>query len=91
MGSGCTRCATAAIEPDLQHLRGRNGDLRAAAVVERILVRNDGVQRVVAAAQVEDHEASRARTLGLGDLREEGRRGEADRERCDAAADEVST
>ncbi len=62
-----------------------------AAVVERVLVRNDGAQRVVAAAQVEHHQAARPRALRPGDVAQERRRREADGERRHAAADEVST
>ena len=41
--------ASAAVAADLQHLPRRNGDRRPTAEVERILVRDDRVQRVVAA------------------------------------------
>src|SRR5205823_7638040 len=77
------------IGSDLQHLTGGYGERRPAAVVERIVVRHEHAQRVVAAAQIEHHEIARVRALRLREVGQELRRGERHRERGDAAFDEL--
>jgi hypothetical protein len=59
---------TGRITPDLQDLTWLDRNHRTSAVVERILIRHDGAQRVVTAAQVHDNQISRARALRLGDV-----------------------
>jgi hypothetical protein len=83
--------AAAGVAADLQDLPGGNGNRGPAAVIERVLIRDDRVQRVVAAAQVEHDEAARAGSLSLRDVGEERGRGETDRERRNAATNEVPT
>ena len=80
-----------AVAADLQHRSRRDGDRRPARVVEGVAVGHDGVQRVVAAAEVEHHQVARGGTLGVGDVGQERRRGEAPGERGDAALDEVTS
>ena len=83
-----TMRAAPGIGADLQHIGGGHRNGRAAAVVERVLIRNDGVQRVVAACEVDDNEIARDCALRAGDVREERRGGEADCERRHAIANE---
>ena len=82
--------AAARVGPDLQHRACRDGDRRSPAVIERIQIGHDGVQRVVAAAQVEHDQAARPRALRARDVREKRRRGEADGKRRHASPHEIS-
>ncbi len=77
-----------AIGADLQHVAGGYGERRAPAAVERIVVRNHHAERVVAAAQVEDHEAAGMRALGPHEIAQELGCREGKRERGDAALEE---
>ena len=75
----------------LQHLAGRNRDGGTPAVVALVLVGNQRVERVVAAAEIHDHQSPRRQALRLRDGAQERRRGEAERDRGHAVADEESS
>jgi hypothetical protein len=74
---------------DLQDLPRRHGDRRPPAVIERIVVRHQHAERVVAAAQIQHDEVPRPRALRAREIRQELRSGERHRERRDAALDEL--
>ena len=76
---------------DLQHVGGRNRNRRPPHGVVRIEVRNDRAQRVVAAAEIHHHEVARGRALRERDIANRLRRRKAERERGDAALDELSS
>ena len=76
---------------DLEHLPRGHCDRWTPAVVERIVVRHQHAERVITAAQIQDDQVPRARALRPREIREELRRGERDRERRDAAFDELSS
>ena len=86
-----TEGATARVASNLEHLTGGHGDGGPAAVIELILIRHDGIQRIVPAPEIHDDKAARPRSLRAGDVTQERRRREADGERRNATADEVST
>ena len=79
------------VSADLQHVGGRNGDGRPPNGVVRIEVRDDGAQRVVAAAEIHHHEVARGRPLRERDVANGLRSGKAERECGDAALDELSS
>src|SRR5262245_44780960 len=79
------------IGANLQHLARRNRDRGTAAVVGRVLIRDQRVQRVVAAAEVNDDEASRRQPLCLRDCAQEGGSGKTERNRRNAVTDEDSS
>ena len=72
----------------LQHLACRHGNGGTPAVVALVLVRNQRVERVVAAAEIHDHQSPRRQALRLGDGAQERRRREAERDRGHTVADE---
>jgi hypothetical protein len=76
---------------DLQHLARRHCNRRSTVVVRRVAIGNERVQRIVAAAKVDDDEVTRAHTLCLGDRSQERGRGNSERDRRNAAADEESS
>src|SRR5262249_3003609 len=71
--------------------RRRNEQRGAPAHIERIAVRNDGAEGVVAAAKVQDHEIAAARALRPSDVREKRGRRKTERKGADAASHEVSS
>src|ERR1700716_1858274 len=75
---------------DLQHVGGRYGKRRPAAVIERVVVRDEHAQGIIAAAQVQHDAGARVAALRPGEIRQELGRGEGHRERRDAALDELS-
>ena len=79
---------TPSIPPDLQHRSSgyRNG--RATRVIVLIAVRDDGTERVVPAAQVDDDKVPRRHALGKRDVAQHLRRREPERECGDTAPDE---
>src|SRR5204863_2511957 len=82
---------TRGIRSHLQHVGGRDGEVRPPAVIKRIVVRNQGAQRVVTAAHVEDHEIADVRALRLREAAQELRRSEGDGEGSGAALDELTS
>src|SRR5262249_31934479 len=78
------------IRPDLQHPGRRHPQRGTAARVERIVVWNHHAERVVAAAQIEDHEIAQLGALRRSQIAHEFRRRERDRKRGHAAFDELT-
>src|SRR5919106_6727794 len=78
----------AAVAADLQHLACGNGDRRTAARVERIQVRHQRAQRVVAAAQIHHDEVAAARALRQRNVAQERGGRKAYREGGDPLANE---
>src|SRR5439155_5537087 len=74
-----------AVAADLQHLARRHGQRWPAAVVERIVVRDQHAEGVVAAAQIQDDEIADVRALRAREIGEELRRRKRHRERRYAA------
>ena len=74
------------VAANLQHLSRRNRNCRPAAVIERILVRDERVQRVVPAAQIDDHEVAGACALRPCNIAQERGGRETDRESRHAVA-----
>ncbi len=52
------------VATNLQHLTGWNCERRPAAEIERVLIRHDRAQGIVAPAEIYDHETSAAGALG---------------------------
>src|SRR5689334_3723966 len=63
---------------DLQHVGSRNGERRPAAVIKRIVVRNQHAQRVVPAAEIQDDQVARMSTLCSSEVAQELRSREGD-------------
>jgi len=80
-----------AIGADLQHLSRGNRNGRTPAEIERILIRDDGAERIVASAQIQDDEVARAYALCQRDVTQERGRGKADGECRHAIANELSS
>jgi hypothetical protein len=76
---------------DLQHLACWHCKRRATAVVRRVAIRHERVQRIVATAKVDDDEVTCTDTLCLGDRGQERGRGNSERDRRNAVADEESS
>src|SRR6185503_19411890 len=79
------------IAANLQHLASRDSDRWAAAVVGGVRIRDQRVQRVVAAAKVDDNETTGWQPLRLRDCSQESRGGEAKCDRRNAVTDEDSS
>src|SRR4051812_2203156 len=79
------------IGADLQHLPGGNGQRRATAAVERIVVGRQHAERVVAAAEIEHDEVAHVRALRTRQVREKLGRCERHGECGDAALDELAS
>ncbi len=79
-------CGVAA---DLQHLAGGYCQRGTPALIERIAIRHEHAERVVAAAEIEHDEIPERRALRERDIGEKARRRETQGERADAAADEM--
>ena len=79
------------VATDLQHLSRRHGERGTPALVERIAIRHEHAERVVAAPQIQDHEISEAGALRERNVTEKPRRGKAEAERADAAAHEIAS
>src|SRR5262245_55946996 len=77
------------VPADLQHAGRRDRQVRPAAVIKRVGVGNERAQRVVAAAQVQDHEIADTRVLRAREVRQQLGRGKGHRERRDAAFEEL--
>jgi hypothetical protein len=75
---------------DLQHRRSGHRQRRPAAVVERIVVGHQHAERVVAAAQVEDHEIAGVSALRARQVGQELGRRKRHRERGDPAFHEFA-
>src|SRR5580765_1469836 len=75
----------------LQHLPCGHGNAGPAAVVSRVAIRDQRVQRIVATAQIDDDEVPRPEALCLGDRTQEGGRGEPECDSRYAVADEESS
>src|SRR6185312_15083871 len=80
-----------AVGSDLQHVRSRDADRGTSIAVLRIVVWNQHAERVVPTAQVQHDEISARAALRACQIREEGRRREADGECRDAAAHELAS
>src|SRR4029453_8561479 len=83
--------STTRVGSDLQHLPGGHGNRWPPTVIELILIGHYGVQRIVAASEIRHYEAARSRALRAGNVAQERRRREADRKRCNTAADEITS
>ena len=68
-----TKRLSAAVAANLEYLTGRNRERRSAAVVERILVRNNRAQGVVAAIEVHDDKISTPHALRERNVAQKGR------------------
>src|SRR6185436_9261442 len=79
------------VAADLQHRAGRNRQRRTPAVIERIGVRHQRAEAVVATRERQHHEISAGRALRAREIREECGRGEADREGRRAVFDELAS
>ena len=77
------------VAADLQHLSRRDRQRRPAAVVERIVVRNQHAERIVAAAQIQNDQIAAAGALRASQIGQKRRRRERDGERGNAALDEL--
>src|SRR5262245_20880748 len=78
------------VAADLQDLPCGNRNRRTAAEIEGIRVRDEGAERIVAAGEIDDHQVPRNRALRTRDINQKRGRREADGERCDAAANELT-
>jgi hypothetical protein len=76
---------------NLQHLSRRNRNARPATVVRPVLIRDQRVECIVAAAKVDDDEATRRYALRLRDSAQEGRCREAECDGRNAVTDEKSS
>src|SRR5262245_42088987 len=79
------------IAANLQHLTCRNRDRWTPAVVGRVLIGNQRVQRVVAASEIDDHEATGGQSLRLRDCAQKSGSGKAERDRRNAVTNEDSS
>src|SRR6185436_638557 len=79
---------SAGVGSHLQHLPRGNRNRGTAAVIVRVLIRDQRVERVVAAAKVDDDEAARREALRLRDRAEERGRREPERDGGDAVTNE---
>ena len=86
-----TELISGRVAPDLQRLTGRYGKSRPPRRVERVAIRHQHAERVIAAAQIQDDEVARRGALGKRGLAEKSRRGKADAECRDAAAHEFAS
>ena len=86
-----TELVSGGVAADLQRLTGRHRERRTPARVERIAIRDEHAERVVAAAQIHDDEIAEARALGQRDVAEKSRRRKAERKRRHAAPHEVAS
>src|SRR5262245_54026276 len=77
------------VASDLKHLPGRHGKCRTPRRVERIAIRNERAQGVVAAGEIHHDEIPGA-ALGQRRIAQELRRGKANGERRDSAPHEVA-
>src|SRR5262245_53567042 len=85
------QCTAGSIAADLQHLACRDRDRWTAAVVGGVLVWDQRVQRVVAAAKVYDNESTRWDPLRLRDCAQESGRGKTESNRRNAVTNEDSS
>src|SRR5262245_20851805 len=76
------------IAADLQHLACRDRDRWTTAVVRGVLVWDQRIQRVVAAAEVDDNEPTRWDPLRLRDCAQESGSGKAECDRGNAVTNE---
>ena len=77
--------------PTCRTFAGRNRERRPTAVVEGVGVRHEQAQAVVPAREVEHDEVAARRALRPREIGEKLRRGEADRERRNAALEECAS
>jgi hypothetical protein len=71
-----TKLVSGGVAADLQHLCGRHRDRRTPGRVERITVRNQHAERIVAAPQIHDDEVAKTGALGKRRIAEKPRRRE---------------
>ena len=79
------------VAADLQHLAGGHRQRGTPALIERIAIRHEHAERVVAAAEIQDDEIPERRALRERDVAEKARRRKAEAERADAAAHEIAS
>ena len=78
------------VAADLQDLSRRHGQRRTPALIERIAIRHQHAERVVAAPEIQDHQISEGGALRERDVAQKTRCGKAEAEGADAAAHEIA-
>ena len=79
------------IAPDLEHLSRGHSNSRTPAVIERVLIRNDGAERIVAAAEIHHHQAATPGALRQRDVVQKRGSRKADGERRNTVTNEFTS